>query len=166
MTKPKQVDILEKCQAEIRNGWYPAPQAHLPAEIRQALRRYGIRPAVGMCHRNSQRFMMDSDYEDPALAARLTYCEGFASSGQSIWFQHAWLLIDGAMLDLTLEPDPAHEYIRRYTATVMEIARYLFAVKSYTWVKLGENERVDDVSRALGTPTSALAAKRCPMRQT
>ena len=61
------------------------------------------------------------------------------------WFAHAWLLLDGAILDLTLEPKRFRRYLKKYTATVGEIARNVVGQGCFAPVNLEENARVEDV---------------------
>lgn len=100
-----------------KHGWCPLPTSRHPKEVRDSLREARIRPQMKQCYRNSQRFIVESD-----LAPRLTYVEGVVDGH----IPHAWLLLDGQILDLTLEK-PVDEYSPRLTATAEEVAKHLCA---------------------------------------
>lgn len=77
-----------------RLGWCPVPYAHQPKEIRDALRRIGMRPQIKHCYANSQRFIWNVDWLD------LVYHEGLVVA--PIPLAHAWLTWEGQRIDLTL----------------------------------------------------------------
>jgi len=93
-----------------RQGWYPVPWAHHPKPIKDALRRFGLRPMIKECFRNCQAFMFRNMLEGETLD--LVYCEGWVQD--LIPLEHAWLEYEGKLLDLTLRPDGGKHTILAY----------------------------------------------------
>lgn len=100
-----------------KHGYCPLATARHSKEVRDAIRAAGMRPMMKQCFKNSQRFIMRSD-----LADRLTYVEGVV--GRATF--HAWLLLDGKILDLTLDKE-ASDYRPQFTATCREVAEAFLA---------------------------------------
>jgi hypothetical protein len=73
--------------------------------------------------------VLECSFEDPALSARLTYCEGLARRPHP--FHHAWLLIDGVTVDLTLPPERDLTYDVKLTSAVEQVARQMVDVGFY-----------------------------------
>jgi hypothetical protein len=122
--KPKVSDKFAEYQ---RRGYAFTPWAHHPKEIRDELRRIGIRPMAKACFANCQRF---------ALLTRLVgveYREGWITS-HGIPLEHAWLTHNGELVDLTIF-DQAHII---YGASVVydakAIRRSIMVTKSWTVV--------------------------------
>ena len=109
----RRIDIYQ------RLGWCPVPYAHHPKEIRDALRRIGMRPQMKQCFRNCQRFMVYVDWLE------VEYHEGWIMS--IIPIKHAWLKWDGQIIDLTLNKNEKDlEYLNSTTYTVTEIRKSVF----------------------------------------
>jgi hypothetical protein len=113
-------DGMQIAEAHQLRGYYPARWSHHPDEIRAALRRTRLRPGLKECHANSQRFILRAE----ELRDRLEYREGWVASGGSRVFEHAWLTLDGAVLDLTLD-SREFRYVTSYAVPFGELARYL-----------------------------------------
>lgn len=109
-------------------GWAPVPWSHHPPEIRDALRRFKIRPGMKLCYANSQRFLLAASTQDRQLASRLEYREGVCKSSERM-FEHGWLSFDGNVLDLTLKD--RYEYVEWKTYTMIEIADRCLEMKAY-----------------------------------
>jgi hypothetical protein len=73
---------------------------HQPPAIREAIRRYRLRPLKSRCTYNCGRLMLWAD----SLRGRLAYHEGIVHwTGIEFDFEHAWLTLDGERVDLTLD---------------------------------------------------------------
>lgn len=85
--------------------------AHQPAIVKELIRRGGFRPMQRDCFTNCSRL---------AIAARGTpyescirYCEGWATSrfgGLELPLEHAWVQLEGRIVELTLPPDRLVQY--------------------------------------------------------
>lgn len=91
--------------------------AHHPFEIKAALRLHRIRPSARTCHGNCQRLILAAE----ELEGRLRYHEGIARSGKLV-FEHAWLTLDGHVVDLTLT-DCDTTYLAGYEVSRIDIAK-------------------------------------------
>jgi hypothetical protein len=75
---------------------------------------------------------------DDALRARLEYREGWATTPHHItgndWAtEHAWLLLDGEVLDLTWEVRSTR-YLNSYAVPLDDLARHLIQAREYWFV--------------------------------
>ena len=104
----------------------PVRWAHHPAEVVAVLKACGIRPRSKQCHANSQRFLQAAE----ELRPRLEYREGLVRSQRGTLFEHAWLTLDGEILDLTLD-SRQHEYVASYAIEFEEVAKHLAALGSH-----------------------------------
>jgi hypothetical protein len=78
-------------------GWFFSSELLTPDErryVKECRRRYRARTPVRECYSNCQRFLLSADRE-----GRLSYGEGFAH--QFFIVPHAWLLINGKVIDPT-----------------------------------------------------------------
>ncbi len=108
----------------------PVAWKHQQAEIRAALRRHSVRPVTKSCMMNSQRLFVAAD----ELRGRLVYVEGWRADHQlDVPIPHAWLELDGVLVDLTLDASAG-----RYRATARpgleEVARFVCATNTYEFV--------------------------------
>ena len=92
------ISDLRKAEVFATRGWCPVSWAHHPKEVKDELRRMGLRPMMKMCWRNSQLFFLKTNLEG------VTYHEGLCMSVLPI--PHSWLEYQGRVLDLTLEEPP------------------------------------------------------------
>ena len=109
MSKAEQVERnLQKLQ---KNGWAAVPFKDQPPAIRRAIRLARMRPLLKQCFANAQRLVINqSEYE-------FQYHEGIVKSIVPI--EHAWLSLDGEVVDVTLLEKPT--ILAEYTATPEEI---------------------------------------------
>ena len=98
-------------------GFAVVPWAHHPPEVKAAIRASGRRPMVKQCYANCQAFLLGLP---AAMRGRFQYREGRCRWREAT-FTHAWLLFDGAVLDLTL-PSEEITYLESRTADCEEIA--------------------------------------------
>jgi|AntDeeMinimDraft_6_1070357.scaffolds.fasta_scaffold06662_4 hypothetical protein len=91
----------ERFDHYVKHGWCPVPWKHHPEPIKEALRGMGWKPQLKQCFYNSQRFLVTA--RQMGLDLDLEYHEGYAQT--LIPFEHAWLVYEGEVLDLTLPPD-------------------------------------------------------------
>jgi hypothetical protein len=106
-----------------------AKWAHHPKEVRDELRRIGMRPMMNDCHANSQRFFIE------ATLPELAYVEGIA------WgLAHAWLTYRGEILDLTWPPTPGEVYqpLPGFSPTKVEVAKHIAATRYYEFLREAE----------------------------
>ena len=102
-------DLERVIETYHKQGWYPVKWSHHPPEIKAALRAIGYRPRMKECYGNSQRLFLSD-----LLVGDLEYVEGHA--GNMVPVQHAWLLYEGEVLDLTLDNDTMRsDLVIKYT---------------------------------------------------
>ena len=109
------MEFWEKLRFYQKHGWAPVSTTRHSQEVREAIRDARFRPAMKQCFRNSQRLIILSE-----LRSRLTYVEGLLNG----YMLHAWLLLDGEILDLTLD-EPHEAYSPHFTATPDEVQRLI-----------------------------------------
>lgn len=128
-------DLEKALDTWSRKGWYPVKWAHHPKEIRDALREIGLRPQIKECYANCQRFMVGihrPSFSDLSLSTRIQYREGFAFS--LIPFDHAWLTLDGDVVDLTADPERKYVYLLSHRFGPMEIINNM--IKKKRWCSI------------------------------
>jgi hypothetical protein len=113
-------DSVTKYVLELGRAFAPKPlSADDCAYVRDCIKRAHIRPIVKECFRNSQLIALrDTEH-------RLTYVEGFCGFG-SFPIHHAWLLISGKVVDVTLNTEalglkpyypPKLRYLKKHRGT-------------------------------------------------
>ena len=119
------MDSKERFDHYVEYGWAPAPQDSLPDYVQDLLGRMGFEPRMKECFANCQRFMVDYArlVRRLGLEHEVEYHEGYVIS--LIPFEHAWLVIDGTIVDITLGSDRDIRYLRSYTYSSDEINRNL-----------------------------------------
>ena len=90
------ISVNRKVEVFATRGWCPVSWAHHPKEVKDELRRMGLRPMMKMCWRNSQLFFLKTKLEG------VTYHEGVVQT-RLIPITHSWLEYKGSVLDLTLD---------------------------------------------------------------
>jgi len=125
MTSEEQVALY------LKQGWCPAKWSHHPKVIKDALRTIRFVPGIKECFANCQRFAIDVDRYQ--LPLDVEYREGYVIS--IIPIEHAWLMVDGETVDLTLDPDREHEHLRSYAVPVDEIRTNMLKTRSYCAVR-------------------------------
>lgn len=110
----------------VKRGWCPVPWAHHPEPIKRAIRAMGWRPQMKQCFANSQRFALYADRH----GIEVEYREGYASG--LIPFEHAWLMFEGRVLDLTIEPDGAVEYLKSYAVPTATILQHVVRTETFS----------------------------------
>lgn len=85
----------------MQNGWAPAPFAHQPSHVRQAIRAARMRPKIKCCYENSIRILFQQEL------VPFTYCEGWVTTAHVPFpIDHAWLKdAAGNVVDLTIGPE-------------------------------------------------------------
>lgn len=131
-----------------RQGWYPAKWSHHPKAIKDALRDIGLRPQIKQCFANCQRLLLS----DHPIARELSYHEGYVQT--VIPIQHAWLVYGQAIVDLTLGPRVAINYLDSFAYTREEVRRKV--IKTLTFGPVSE------VALALLSPFAAHFANLSP----
>lgn len=117
----------EKISIWRRQGWYPVKFAHHPLQIKEEIRKIGMRPQMKQCYGNCQRFTLYTDLD-------VEYHEGWMMS--IIPISHAWLVWRGRIIDLTLEPDDDRQYLKSSTYTVEQIRTNV--IKTGCWCPVNE----------------------------
>jgi hypothetical protein len=125
MTVDEQITIY------LRDGFCPARTDHLPKKVQDILDEIGLVPGIKECFANCQRFAIDVDRYQ--LPLDVEYREGYVIS--IIPIEHAWLMVDGETVDLTLDPDREHEHLRSYAVPVDEIRTNMLKTRSYCAVR-------------------------------
>lgn len=101
-----------KIREYLSTGRAQVPWKHHPKEVRDELRRVGMRPLLKQCFMNSQKFVLETELD-------VTYHEGWAHS--VIPIEHAWLEHNGEVLDLTIYDNTDVEYLASNVYTRWEI---------------------------------------------
>jgi hypothetical protein len=109
-----------------RQGWYPIPWRHHPAEVRDLIRVMRFRPQMKCCYMNSQRFLLGNQNLHAGLD--LEYREGWIM--KLIPIQHAWLLYNGEVLDLTLDSRETH-YLKSIGSTIDQVLSHMIETGVY-----------------------------------
>jgi len=120
-------DIEKVIDTYFKKGWYPAVTKHHPKEIKKELKRLSFRPGIKECFRNSQYFIM---FAHPDL--ELEYREGWVQ--RHIPFEHAWLVYQGEVLDLTLPPEDV-VYLEGYRVPRVAVQKHLVRAKMYSAIQ-------------------------------
>lgn len=123
--------VDEQIAVYLRDGFCPAKTDHLPQKVREVLDEIGLIPGIKECFANCQRFVVDVALY--GLPLDVEYREGYVMSILPI--EHAWLVVDGEVVDLTLDPDREREYLRSYAVPVDEIKRNMLEQKAYCSVR-------------------------------
>lgn len=139
MASEREAELNRRIEGYHKRGWYPVKYAHHPKVIRDAIRAIGFRPQMKACHANCQRFMMGIHRDlrssalpaDPALA-RIEYHEGFSLG--LIVFTHAWLVLDGEVIDLTLDDIAGRRYLISQAHDMEAIAINCARKGAWTWI--------------------------------
>lgn len=114
-----------------RNGWHPVRFAHHPLQIKDAIKRIGMRPQMKQCYRNCQRFKIYATWLE------VEYHEGWVMSITPIPpIPHAWLVWGDRIIDLTLEPDINIQYLNSNIYTAEQIRANM--EKTYLWCAIDE----------------------------
>lgn len=122
-------DAQKLAETYFKQGYVNALWAHHPPEVKAAIREFGWRPQIKNCFMNSQQFFLDCWRRKPELFERLEYHEGYVVT--ILPLEHAWLKLDGEVLDLTLDPGIGREYLRSHTYGSEEVLKHV--VKTGTW---------------------------------
>ena len=125
MTAEEQVALY------LKQGWCPVKWSHHPKVIKDILRAIRLVPGMKECFANCQRFVTDVDLHGFDL--NVEYREGYVVSILPI--EHAWLTVNGEVVDLTLAPDRPREYLDSYAVPVDEIRRNMLEQKAYCPVR-------------------------------
>lgn len=122
----------EKIARYRQQGYCRAHTAHHPEHIRQILKTIGLYPNIKECFANCQRFVLGVDDHNVGLEA--TYHEGYVFG--LIPFEHAWVEIDGEVLELTLDDWDRRKYDYRdsYIYTVNDIRQNV--LDTHHWEQL------------------------------
>lgn len=107
----------QRIEFYLSRGWCPVPWAHHPKPVRDAIRAIGFRPQMKQCWANSQRLFVENARR--RLGLNLEYHEGLAS--YIMPFEHAWLVYEGEILDLTTIPGSEMTYLNSVVYTVEEV---------------------------------------------
>lgn len=120
----------EKIAHYQRHGQCPVDIDHLPEAIQKALRHLRIAPLMKECFANCQKLVFHNQHLETALD--LEYHEGYAVG--LIPFEHAWLVFEGELVDLTIGPDRAYpiEYRDSYTYSVQQVRDNVLETKMWT----------------------------------
>lgn len=121
-------ELDEKMDHYMKYGWAPASQDHLPDVIQNALGEMGLEPRIKECFANSQRFVLDC--QRYGLDLDVEYHEGWVLT--IIPIEHAWLMWEGEVLDLTLGPEKGVRYLESRTYTREEIIENMVETHMYT----------------------------------
>lgn len=124
--QPKRTEVTgrmaeEKLAKYNKNGWLPVPYNHHPEPVRRAIKAAHLRPAMKQCYQNSQRLMVCQN------EVKFKYYEGLV--GSIIPLQHAWLELDGKIVDVTL--DKPLEVLARYECSAEEIRLHMIQTRTY-----------------------------------
>jgi hypothetical protein len=112
-----------------RQGWYPVQWRHHPPEIHELIRTLRFRPQMKCCYMNSQRLLVGNHHLD--LGLDLQYREGWIQT--VIPIQHAWLLYNGQILDLTLDSRETH-YLESIGSTIDQVLGHMISTRTYSEV--------------------------------
>jgi hypothetical protein len=108
-------DIIQK------RRWYPAAWGHHPAEVKAAFKTFKWRPQLKYCWQNCQRFLLDAYRHGMTdLLSRLSYHEGYVLV-HGVMTPHAWLRIDGDLLELTVDPSIQVIYLKSYEVSLASL---------------------------------------------
>lgn len=120
------------------HGFCRADTAHLPKRIQDALERIGLHPNIKECFANCQRFMLG--VVDYGIDLEPTYHEGYVMG--LIPFEHAWIEVDGEVVDLTLDDsgERSYDYLKSFTYDAVTIRQNVF--KTHRWEQLTEPWRM------------------------
>jgi hypothetical protein len=113
------------CRQIRTRGWAPALWAHHPSEVKDAIRRMRWRPQVKQCFANCQRFLLAR--EEHGL--NVEYREGYVQN--IIPVPHAWLIYQGEILELTLDPDRNVKYLQSYAVSTGDVLDSIFKFGVY-----------------------------------
>jgi len=105
-----------------KRGWAEALWAHHPPEVKAAIREMRWRPQVKQCFANCQRLALSRKLE-------VEYREGWIQT--IIPIQHAWLVFQGKVLEMTLDPGREVEYLDSYPVSMEELALSIIRRRSY-----------------------------------
>lgn len=122
---------------------------HLPRPIKDAIRRAGFRPRCKECFTNCQRVVLFGDL--PAAE----YYEGIVRIGSGTLIAHAWLVVEGAIVDITLTDATP---VRGWTISREDIAKAWGQGKAGA-IRLDELDRLE-VSMRIEEVTEALRSAR------
>ena len=119
----------DKINAFFKNGWVPIPWGHHPDEIKLLIQRGGFRPKMKGCYENAAKLCISA--RGTPLEDRVRYVEGTITSERCpIPIRHAWVTLDGEIIELTITGDCKHEPVG--TLTVIELCRKLVESGLYT----------------------------------
>lgn len=126
----KKMTLDEKIDIYVREGECPADIDHLPERVQEALVELRITPMIKECYTNSQRFLIHNEYLPEPF--NLEYHEGIVTG--IIPFEHAWLTLEGDILDLTLSPDREYpiEYLDSVTYSVEQVRANMVETEMWT----------------------------------
>ena len=116
-----------------QQGWYPVPWRHHPPEIRRLIRASRFRPQLKQCYANCQQLIISN--QQSGFGLDLHYREGWIET--VIPMQHAWLVYNGEILELTLTPNFNHEvqYLNSLECSIDEILVHMLKTGHYGTVR-------------------------------
>ncbi len=148
MTRRTTDDVYHQIR---RRGWAPALWAHHPPEVKRAIWWMGWRPQVKQCFSNCQRFVLGVQRLAPmGIDLEVEYREGWVHT--VIPMEHAWLIYEGRVLDLTLDPNRDVEYLCSNIVSQEEILLRVVRTGEYGPVyprALGESSPMFEGARRL-----------------
>ena len=112
----------------MKREWDPVPWSHHPQTVKDTIRQAGFRPRAKRCFDNCGQFVMALRYTE--LAERFRYCEGFVQSC-GVPIEHAWLLHDDRIVDLTLAEGRSLQYDAKLTLTVEQACTRIVELNRY-----------------------------------
>lgn len=136
------MDIDRKIELYTTRGWCPVPWAQHPQAIKDLIRLGCFRPKMKSCFENCLRLVLTAARRN--RESGLFYCEGWA--GSLIPMEHAWLLFNGEIVDLTL-PDRDVEYGEHRCFTPAEAVAGL--VRTCVWGPISNLSEIGPYAEAL-----------------